>query len=82
MVILVQWLVTGLTIVILAHVLVSYLLDPFHPIRQALDRIVRPLLEPIRRLLPPVGMLDFSPFVLLILVQVIGALVIQLLSSG
>jgi len=82
MVILVQWLVTGLTVVILAHVLVSYLLDPFHPIRQALDRIVRPLLAPIRRLLPPVGMLDFSPFVLLILVQVIGALVIQLLSSG
>ena len=82
MVILVQWLVTGLTIVILAHVLVSYLLDPFHPIRQALDRIVRPLLEPIRRLLPPVGMLDFSPFVLLILVQVVGALLIQLLSTG
>ena len=82
MVILVQWLVTGLTVVILAHVLVSYLLDPFHPIRQALDRIVRPLLAPIRRLLPPVGMLDFSPFVLLILVQVVGALLIQLLSTG
>jgi uncharacterized protein YggT (Ycf19 family) len=40
------------------------------------------MLAPIRRILPPVGMLDFSPFVLLILVQVVGSLLIRLLSSG
>jgi YggT family protein len=82
MVTLVQWLVTGLTVVILADVLVSYVLDPFHPVRRMLDGVVRPLLAPIRRVLPAAGMLDFSPFVLLIAVQVIGALLIRLLSSG
>ncbi|MBM2843738.1 MAG: hypothetical protein HW404_1575 [Anaerolineales bacterium] len=82
MVFVLQFLLTGLTILILADVLVSFVLDPFHPVRRTLDAIVRPLLTPIRRILPPVGMLDFSPFVLLILVQVVGAFLLQLLSSG
>jgi YggT family protein len=82
MAIVLQWLITGLTGLILADVLVSFVLDPFHPVRRNLDAFVRPMLAPIRRVLPPVGMLDFSPFVLLILVQVVGGLLIQLLSSG
>jgi len=82
MVLVLQWLITGLTILILADVLVSFVLDPFHPVRRSLDAIVGPLLTPIRRILPPVGVLDFSPFVLLILVQVVGSLLLQLLSSG
>jgi YggT family protein len=77
-----QWLVSGLMILILADVLVSFVLDPFHPVRRNLDAIIHPMLAPIRRILPPVGRLDFSPFVLLILVQVVGSLLIQLLSSG
>ena len=36
----------------------------------ALDRITAPLYRPIRRLLPDFGGLDFSPLVLLILIQV------------
>ena len=82
MVILLQWLIIGLTILILADVLVSFVLDPFHPVRRNLDALVGPLLTPIRRLLPPVAMLDFSPFILLILVQVVGAILLRFLSSG
>ena len=40
----------------------------------ALDRITAPLYRPIRRLLPDFGGLDFSPFVILILIQVIKKL--------
>ena len=61
-----------LTIVILADVVISYILDPFHPIRRFLDSIVQPMLAPIRRFMPQTGMFDFSPIVLLILVQLIG----------
>ncbi|HMK07947.1 MAG TPA: YggT family protein [Anaerolineales bacterium] len=82
MVPLLQLLVTGFTVLIVADVLLSFLLDPFHTVRRSLDGILRPLLAPIRRLLPPVGMLDFSPFILLILVQVVGAFLIRVLSSG
>ena len=82
MVVFLQWLTTGLTVLILADALVSFVLDPFHPLRRNLDAILSPFLSPIRRVLPPTGMLDFSPFVLLILVQVVGGLLIQLLSRG
>jgi YggT family protein len=82
MVVVLQWLITGLTVVILADVLVSFVLDPFHPVRRTLEAFVGPMLTPIRRLLPTVGMLDFSPFVLLILVQVVGAVLIRFLSPG
>jgi len=62
-----------LSIVILADIVISYILDPFHPVRRILDSIVQPMLAPIRRFMPQVGMFDFSPIVLLILVQLIGS---------
>jgi YggT family protein len=40
----------------------------------ALDRLTAPLYRPIRRLLPDFGGLDFSPLVVLILIQVLGML--------
>ncbi len=62
-----------LSIVILADIVISYILDPFHPVRRILDAIVQPMLAPIRRFMPQTGMFDFSPIVLLILVQLIGS---------
>ena len=40
----------------------------------ALDRITAPLYRPIRRLLPDFGGLDFSPLIILLLIQVIEKL--------
>jgi YggT family protein len=40
----------------------------------ALDRITAPLYGPIRRILPDFGGIDFSPLVLLILIQIIKRL--------
>lgn len=40
----------------------------------ALDRLTAPLYRPIRRLLPDFGGIDFSPLVILILIQVIQKL--------
>jgi YggT family protein len=40
----------------------------------ALDRITAPLYRPIRRLLPDFGGIDFSPLVILILIQVLKRL--------
>lgn len=74
----IQLLITVLSILILADVLVSFFLDVFHPVRQALDSLVAPMLAPIRRVVPPAGMFDFSPVILLILVQLIGSVLIQL----
>jgi YggT family protein len=75
-------LITRLSLlVIIAYVFLSYFLDPYHPVRRSISRIVDPLLTPIRRLVPPVGMIDLSPLVLLILIQVAGRIIVQLLSG-
>lgn len=69
-----------LMMVVLADVIASYFLDPFHTVRKFLDNLVQPLLSPIRRLLPPTGMIDLSPLILLILLEVIGRVLIGILT--
>jgi len=70
-----------LTIIVLVDVIVSYFLPPYNNVRVFLDRIVNPLLAPIRRIVPPIQMLDFSPIILLVLIQVVEYIVVRLISS-
>jgi len=60
-------------------VILSYFMDPYNPLRSVIDRLVEPLLSPIRRVLPTMGMFDFSPLVLIILVQLIASILVRLL---
>lgn len=68
-----------LVLLVIVSVILSFFMSPYHPVRVAIDRIVDPLLRPIRRVLPTLGAFDFSPLVLIILVQLIGALLKSLL---
>lgn len=75
-------ILTRLFILLLfVHVILTYFMSPFHPIRRQIDRIIEPLLAPIRRVIPTVGMFDFSPLVLILLVQIVSMLVRVLLGS-
>ncbi|MDL1911223.1 YggT family protein [Chloroflexi bacterium CFX6] len=65
--------------IVIASILLSYFMDPYHPVRRGVDNLVRPLLDPIRRVVPPVGMIDFSPLVLIILIQVVANLLVRFL---
>jgi YggT family protein len=76
---LINIIVQLLTLLIIVDVVLSYFMSPFHPVREALDRIVNPLLNPIRRVIPPLGGLDLSPIVLLILIQVLGSVLTNFL---
>jgi len=64
---------------VIIHILLGYFLDPYHPARQFTARLFEPLLNPIRQFLPQSGMLDFSPLVLIILVQLIEFMLLGLL---
>jgi YggT family protein len=68
-----------LTVIIFADIILSYFMDPYHPVRAFLDRLVEPLLTPIRRIVPAAGMFDFSPAILLILVQLISGFLVNFL---
>lgn len=68
-----------ITLLVIAQVVLSYFMSPFHPVRQTIDSLVEPMLRPIRRYMPQTGMLDFSPMVLIILVQIVARLLIGIL---
>jgi YggT family protein len=72
-------LAKAISFLIIVHVLLSYFMSPLHPIRQFTSRIIEPLLTPIRRLVPAMMGIDFSPFVLLLAVQLAEILLINLL---
>lgn len=77
----VNLLITIITWLVIIKVILSYFMSPYHPIRETLDGIVEPLLEPIRRILPQTGMIDFSPLVLIILLQVLEIVLRNLILS-
>lgn len=75
-------IITRLFILLLIiHVVLTYIMSPFHPVRQRFDRIIEPLLNPIRRVIPTVGMIDFSPLILILLVQVVSLIIKNVLIS-
>ncbi len=51
--------------------------DPYNPIVRALDSITEPILQPLRQIVPRVGMIDITPIVAIILLSVIAQLVRQ-----
>lgn len=71
----VLWL---LSLLIFIQAILSFFMSPYHPVRQRIDQFVEPLLAPIRRVVPPMGMLDLSPLVLIILIQIVDRIVVYI----
>jgi YggT family protein len=63
---------TFLYLAILARILLSWVrVDPYHPAAMFLFRITEPILAPFRNIIPPIGMLDISPIVAIIVLGVV-----------
>ena len=77
----VEFIVRLLSIIVIIYVFLAYFMAPYHPIRLTFTRIVDPVLKPIRKFVPLIGMVDFSPFILLILIQILGRILIAVLRS-
>ena len=72
---------TVLTWAIIIRALLSWFsISGAQPVFRLLVEITEPVLAPIRRVLPTAGMLDFSPLVALLLIQVISGLLLSQLS--
>ncbi|MBA4384245.1 MAG: YggT family protein [Anaerolinea sp.] len=68
-----------LSFAVIIDSVLSFILPPFHPVRSFLDRLVQPMLNPLRRIIPPLGGLDLSPIALLLIIQLVETLVLRLL---
>jgi YggT family protein len=71
----VKWTLNLIVWVTLIQAVLSWV-NPLTPIMAVLHTLTAPLLDPIRRLLPNTGGIDFSPLVLLVLAQV-GMIVVS-----
>ena len=68
-----------LSVAILARVLISWLrLNPYHPIPLFINRVTEPFLKPLRDIIPPIGPLDITPIVALIILQILERVLLSL----
>lgn len=66
-----------LIFIVTVDVILSFFMDPYNKFRVVLDQLVEPLLNPIRKIIPPMGGFDFSP---LFLCMILG-FIIQILQG-
>jgi len=67
-----------LTIAIIIRALLSWFpnIDPRNPLVEFIIAITEPILAPIRSVMPRIGMIDLTPMIAIILLQVIGQVLI------
>ena len=79
--------VDALTLAILASVIMSWvtMFAPESPIVESINGILKqmtePILAPLRRVIPPLGMFDLTPMIALILLQVLRRFLLSALSA-
>jgi len=65
------------SLIVLAAVIVSWIqLPPYHPVVKLLNNLTEPALAPIRKIIPPMGGLDITPMLLLVLLQLIKGILV------
>jgi YggT family protein len=77
----INFLANLIVLLVIVNSILSYFLSPYHPVRNALDRVVNPLLAPIRKIMPKVGMFDLSPLLLIIIIEILSSVLIGFLRA-
>ena len=76
----VQILTTILWVALLVRVVLSWFQigpdSPIYPIANIAHQLTEPILAPIRRVLPNMGMFDFSPIVAFLLITLVQRLLV------
>ncbi|MCS6944517.1 MAG: YggT family protein [Sutterellaceae bacterium] len=65
-----RWALYMVFFLTLVHVVLSWV-NPYAPVAPAIAMLVRPFLAPLQRIVPPIGGVDLSPLLLIVLVNVL-----------
>jgi YggT family protein len=84
-----RWLVSfidllfwALNLAILIRVIVSWLnVSPYNPIIAFIWQITDPILEPLRRIVPPIGMIDITPILAMVVLSLIQQVLLMVLGQ-
>ena len=69
-----------LVLLIILNWVFSIFLDPYNPVRRFVERIIDPLVMPIRRVVPLIGMFDISYIVLILMIYALQFALVNVLS--
>jgi YggT family protein len=73
---------TFLYLAIMARIILSWFrFDPYHPVSVFLYRVTEPILSFVRGIIPPVGMLDLSPIVAIVVLGIVQQLLFFVLQG-
>jgi YggT family protein len=72
-----NWIIYGFIALLIIEVIFSWV-NPQAPLAPFVSALNYPLLRPIRRIVPPIGGIDFSVFVAFILLQIVRAVLDRL----
>ena len=71
-----------LSIAIIIRIVLSWFVRPNNPAMVVLYQITEPVLAPLRRIIPNIGMLDLTPLVAIIIFSWVIPLLVTLLVSA
>ena len=77
-------IITLYVFLIIAYVLMSWIpvKGVLYDVYRVLGSIVQPYLGLFRRIIPPIGMVDISPIVAILVLQLVGNALVRLLATG
>ena len=76
------YLVQFLAFAIFARAILSWFpIDRNGPVVQAINAITDPVLEPLRRIIPPIGMIDITPMVAMITLFIVASILLEASAS-
>lgn len=76
-----QLVVSALSALVLVYAVMSWI-SPGSPMYDLVARLAEPVLRPFRRVVPLIGGIDLSPLVLLLALQMLGAVLMNLQMPG
>ncbi len=74
---------TVLYVAMLGRVILSWInLGPRNPVSVIIYQVTEPILQPIRRVMPKFGMLDFSPMIAIVLITFVQRILYRVLAGS
>ena len=71
-----QWILYGLMALLVLEAIFSWV-NPHAPFAPFIRALNEPVLSPLRKLIPPLGGLDFSPLVALVILQILNMVLVK-----
>lgn len=78
-VVLIRLIERFLSIMLIIYVVMLYVSPPDNKIRRMLAVVFEPVFDVFRRFLPPIKTIDFSPLVVLLLIQIIATVLVNII---